>query len=145
MVIVLSFQLCLCLLVLLPTWTTAAPVDILSLLLQAEGERLASQSTADISISVAYHKAHLIHYGAIIDGFLGPRPWWVVKSEPFHWHDYTEGQITNIILSRLPSTEYDSILESISQRQYPSDCSHRRLRVSMREGFDSFGNVILIK
>ena len=112
---------------------------VLSLLEQAEAHR-DSESREDIVISVMYHKAHLSEYGVGIDRFLGPRPWWVVRTEPYEWQGLTEGTTTKIELRRLASERYDAVLQSIARRQYPSDCETRRLRVTFLQGFSSFGN-----
>jgi hypothetical protein len=128
-------------LVLLARITAAAPTpsDLMSLLLQSESATQQGR-IADISVQVAFYKAHLAEYGAAIDSFIGPRPWFEVKSEPFEWQDCPEGQEVTVALRRLPSSPYDSILESISQRQYPANCAHRRLKVTLVNGFSSFGN-----
>ena len=119
--------------------SSTTPVDLLSLLLDAEVQSH-GRNSSNITVVVPYHKDYLNHYGADVDKFLGPRPWWEVKSEPYAWQNIPEGKDVQVILRRLPSRDYDYILEHISRRQYPEDCGDTRLQVTVMHGFASFGN-----
>eukprot|EP01036_Dinobryon_divergens_P000005 gene5-6_t len=57
--------------------------------------------------------------GKALDKFLGPRPWWFVKKEPFKWDHVNNSSLGNeIVLGRF-GKEWDPILQQVSATQYP--------------------------
>eukprot|EP01041_Mallomonas_annulata_P001621 gene1621-3140_t len=78
--------------------------------------------------------------GKALDKFLGPRPWWFVKKEPFKWDHVNNSSLGNeIVLGRF-GKEWDPILQQVSATQYPVSCDQSLLRLEVTGGFDSFGN-----
>eukprot|EP01041_Mallomonas_annulata_P011917 gene11917-24963_t len=79
--------------------------------------------------------------GRAIDKFLGPRPWWYVKKEPFKWSHTSNSSSSGheFVLGRY-NKEWDPILKYIATTQYPLSCDQSLLRLEVTGGFDSFGN-----